>query len=44
MQNTVSHGMLKGTPASRMGQKDVRSISDVDWAGKLISEGSGAVG
>jgi hypothetical protein len=27
-----------------IGQKDVRPISDVDWAGKLISKGSGAVG
>ena len=25
-------------------KKDVRSISDVDWAGKLISEGSGGSG
>ena len=27
-----------------IGKKYMRSISDVDWAGKSISEGSGAVG
>ena len=29
---------------NEIGQKDVRSISDVNWAGKSISECSAAVG
>ena len=38
-----SRGGLK-QGGTGIGQKDMRSISDVDLAGKLISERSGAVG
>ena len=38
----TSKGYVQG--GSGIGEKDVMSISDVNWARKLISEGSGTVG
>ena len=42
MKDFPGDGKARGAPG--LEKKDMRSISDVDWAGKFISEGSGAVG